>query len=95
VKLLLENEGITEAIRKAFVTYLASHDRPMHELLDPKPKNLRRIFENEFTGMIVDEVNYDELIVARETLLKTLTKTLTDGEKEFLAQIGATELGFY
>jgi predicted nucleotidyltransferase component of viral defense system len=91
VKLLLDNEGITDEIRKAFVVYLASHDRPMHELLDPKPKNVRRIFENEFVGMTVDEVTYDELIAARETLVATLTSTLTAGEKEFLLSLKADQ----
>jgi predicted nucleotidyltransferase component of viral defense system len=66
LKLLLQNEGITDKIRKAFVVYLASHDRPMHELLDPKPKNIRRIYENEFAGMTVDPVSYEDLIMARE-----------------------------
>jgi len=72
--LILENEGITDEIRKAFVVYLVSHDRPMHELLDPKPKDVRRIFENEFARMTIDEVTYDELIAARDTLVGTLTK---------------------
>lgn len=89
VRLLLDNEGITDEIRKAFVVYLASHDRPMHELLDPKPKNVRRIFENEFAGMTVDAVTYDELIAARETLVATLTSTLTVREKEFLLSLKA------
>jgi hypothetical protein len=78
VKLLLQNEGITEEIRKAFVVYLASHDRPMHELLDPTRKNIRRIYENEFAGMTVDSVAYEDLIAARETLVKTLGKTLSN-----------------
>jgi hypothetical protein len=56
VHLLLRNEGITDDIRRAFVVYLASHDRPMHELLNPTPKNIRRIYENEFAGMTVDPV---------------------------------------
>jgi predicted nucleotidyltransferase component of viral defense system len=77
VKLLLQNEGITDEIRKAFVVYLASHDRPMHELLGPKPKNIRRIYENEFAGMTVDPVSYENLIAARDTLIETLRKELT------------------
>lgn len=89
VKSLLENEGITDEIRKAFVVYLASHHRPMHELLDPKPKNVRRIFENEFAGMTVDEVTYDELIRAREALIKQLKEELTNGEREFLIALKA------
>ena len=87
--LLLDNEGITEDTRKAFVVYLASHDRPMHELLDPTRKDVRRIYENEFSGMAVDEVSYDELIAARETLVETLRKELTNDEREFLVSLKA------
>jgi predicted nucleotidyltransferase component of viral defense system len=89
VNLLLDNEGITEDTRKAFVVYLASHDRPMHELLDPTRKDVRRIYENEFSGMAVDEVSYDELIAARETLVETLRKELTNDEREFLVSLKA------
>jgi len=89
VKLLLQNEGITDEIRKAFVVYLASHDRPMHELLDPTPKNIRRIYENEFAGMTVDPVSYEELIAARDTLIETLRKELTNDEREFLVSLKA------
>ena len=89
VKLLLQNEGITEEIRKAFVVYLASHDRPMHELLDPTRKNIRPIYENEFAGMTVDSVAYEDLIAARDTLVKTLGKELSNDEKEFLVSLKA------
>jgi hypothetical protein len=30
---------------KAVVVYLASYDRPMHELLDAKPKNVREFLK--------------------------------------------------
>jgi predicted nucleotidyltransferase component of viral defense system len=89
VKLLLQKEGITDEIRKAFVVYLASHDRPMHELLDPTPKNIRGIYENEFAGMTVDPVSYKDLIAARDTLIETLRKELTSGEREFLVSLKA------
>jgi hypothetical protein len=66
VKILLDNEGITDAIRKAFVVYLASHDRPMHELLDPKRKDVRRIYENEFAGMSIEDIAYRDLTSIRQ-----------------------------
>jgi predicted nucleotidyltransferase component of viral defense system len=91
VKILLDNEGITDDIRRAFVVYLASHDRPMHELLDPKRKDVRRIYENEFAGMPIEEVAYKDLIAARETLIETLKKELTDDEKTFLISIKSGE----
>ena len=88
VKILLDNEGITDDIRRAFVVYLASHDRPMHELLDPKRKDVRRIYENEFVGMPVEEIAYKDLVAARETLIETLKK-LSDNEKTFLLSVKA------
>jgi predicted nucleotidyltransferase component of viral defense system len=36
VQLLLDRTGITPDIRRAFVVYLAGHNRPMHELLQPR-----------------------------------------------------------
>jgi predicted nucleotidyltransferase component of viral defense system len=91
VKILLDNEGVTDEIRRAFVVYLASHDRPIHELLDPKRKDVRRIFDNEFAGMPIEEIAYKDLIAARETLIETLKKELTHDEKTFLVSIKSGE----
>jgi len=87
IKILLDNEGITDQIRKAFVVYLASHDRPIHELLDPKRKDVKRIYEQEFAGMPIEEIAYRDLMAARETLVAMLRKELTDDEKAFLISI--------
>lgn len=87
VKVLLENEGITDEIRKAFIVYLASHDRPINELIDPTRKDIRQIYESEFAGMTVAEVKYNDLIAARETLIETLKKELTNDEKAFLVSL--------
>ena len=91
MRVLLENEGITEEIRKAFVVYLASHDRPIHELLDPTRKDIRRTYESEFAGLTVEETAYEDLIAAREALIETLKKDLTDDEKTFLVSIKSGE----
>jgi len=61
----------------------------MHELLDPTPKNIRGIYENEFAGMTVDPVSYEDLIATRGTLIETLRKELTNGEREFLVSLKA------
>ena len=87
VKILMENEGITDEIRTAFVVYLASHHRPMSELLDPNRRDFRRVFEQEFAGMTAEEVAYDELVAVRESLIKTINETMTDNEKKFLLSI--------
>lgn len=87
VKILMENEGITDEIRTAFIVYLVSHDRPMSELLDPNRKDFRHVFEREFAGMAVEEVEYEELVAIRDRLIETIRNTMTENEKKFLLSI--------
>jgi predicted nucleotidyltransferase component of viral defense system len=87
IKLLLENGGITDEIRKAFVIYLASHNRPMNELLEPSHQDFRQTFENDFKGIAAIEVTCDELIEVRNSLPDALLKSLTDDERRFLLSI--------
>lgn len=87
VHLLLKTEGVTEDIRKAFVIYLASHDRPINELIDPVRKDIRRIFENEFQGMTSVPVRFKDLMDTREEIISTLRNDLTASEKAFLVSI--------
>ncbi|MCG3114863.1 MAG: nucleotidyl transferase AbiEii/AbiGii toxin family protein [Candidatus Manganitrophus sp. SA1] len=87
VKNLLEKEGITDDIRKAFVIYLASHDRPMSELIDPVRKDLHPVYQSEFLGMTAAQVPYEDLISARETCIRIIRKELTYQERSFLLSI--------
>ncbi len=87
VRVLLEHEGVTDEIRRAFVVYLASHDRPIRELLDPARKDIRQVYESEFAGMTIDEIAYEDLIVAREALIETVKIKLTENEKAFLISL--------
>lgn len=52
VKLLLEQGGITDEIRQAFVVYLVCQNRPIHELLLPNRLDITKAFQSEFLGMI-------------------------------------------
>ena len=87
VKVLMENEGITDEIRIAFIIYLSSHDRPMSELLEPKLKDFRQVFGQEFSGMAAEEVEHDELVAVRDRLIETIKNTMTENEKKFLLSI--------
>ena len=84
VKLLLENEGLTEEIRKATLVYIISHQRPIAELLAPRCKDLKTIYENEFANMSEREVSLDELTAAFEQLVEELNQKLTADERAFL-----------
>ncbi|OGF47703.1 MAG: hypothetical protein A2452_03475 [Candidatus Firestonebacteria bacterium RIFOXYC2_FULL_39_67] len=81
--LLLKNEGITEQVRKAFIVYLISHNRPMAELLAPNLSDMQLVFDNEFSGMVPD-VKYSELVEYRKIIVKEINEKLTSKEKEFL-----------
>lgn len=87
VKLLFENEGVTEGIVKAFVFYLASHNRPMVELLNPGLQDVEQIYNNEFTGMTADEVKLEDLISVRSDLITGIKKSLTEEQKTFLLSL--------
>lgn len=84
VKLLLENEGITPGIIRAFVFYLISHDRPMVEILNPGLQDISQTFINEFRGMTSDEINLDELVDVRKKLIQIVKASLTEEQKKFI-----------
>jgi predicted nucleotidyltransferase component of viral defense system len=48
---LLANEGISDDLRRAFIVYLISHDRPISEVVVPRRKDIRQEFEHGFEGM--------------------------------------------
>ncbi len=91
IDILMKAEGVTDEIRKAFVVYLVSHDRPINELLDPPRKDIRKVFEKELDGMTSVSVRYEDLTAAREKLISTLQGGLTNTEKRFLISVKEME----
>ena len=87
VGLLLANEGITDGVRRAFVVYLASGDRPLHELLAPTPKELPPASVSEFAGMTDAPVSVDELVTVRKSLVRRITEGLSPDERRFLLSL--------
>lgn len=87
VRMLLDNEGLDDALRQAFVVYLACHHRPMAELLAPRPKPLQETFDREFSGMTREPVAVEVLESAQRELPALLRSNLTEGERRFLLSI--------
>ena len=87
VKLLLEGLGLTDEIRKGFLLHLISHDRPMHEVINPSRKDVRDIYKSEFAEMTEETVPYDVLVEVRERLILGLKNGLTNDEKYFLLSL--------
>lgn len=90
---LFAHEGITPGIRRAFVIYLASSNRPVHEVLFPPLRDIRYDFEHNFHGMTAEPVPLDALLETREQLLHEVRCGLDDDERRFLSSlvIGAPE----
>lgn len=84
VKWLLENEGLTDEIRKALIIYLSSHNRPIAELLRPQFKDISAIYTGEFANMSETDVPLKELVAVRERLVALIHQGLTNSEKGFL-----------
>lgn len=91
VQQLFEHEGITDGIRRAFVVYLASHNRPLHEVLFPLSRDIRRDFEHSFTGMTTEPVQFDALLAVRERMMRELQQGLSANERRFLLSLAAAE----
>ena len=84
VKMLLDNEGLTENLRKALLVYIISHNRPISELLRPHFKDIAGLYEGEFQSMAHIEVPLSELETTRENLVDLVNSSITKQERQFL-----------
>ncbi|MBO9101180.1 MULTISPECIES: nucleotidyl transferase AbiEii/AbiGii toxin family protein [unclassified Rhizobium] len=94
VKLLYENEGLTDALFRTFLIYVASSGRPPHELVRPSLAMLEEAFVKEFEGMTTQPVSLDELKTAREQMTADLLARLDDNALRFLLSLHDGEPDF-
>jgi len=84
VRDLLANEGITDDLRRAFIVYLVSHDRPISEVLVPRRKDITQEFAQGFDGMTAEPVLLEDLFAVREVLITAMAGGMPTAHKEFL-----------
>lgn len=84
VRDLLANEGIGEDLRTAFVVYLLSHGRPMHEVLDPRRLDIAQEYERGFDGMTAEPVDLKDLLNTREQMIETMTREMPNEHRQLL-----------
>ncbi len=84
---LFAHEGITTGIRRAFVVYLASHNRPVHEVLFPTLRDIEKEYQRNFKGMTAEPVELSELLDARLRMLRELQGGLDADERQFLLSL--------
>ena len=88
---LFQHEGITPGIRRSFVIYLASHNRPIHEVLAPTLRDISGEFEATFRGMTREPVELKALLAARERMISELQAGLNADERAFLLSLTRNE----
>ena len=84
---LFEHEGVTSGIRQAAVVYLASHNRPVHEVLSPALRNIERDYRHNFQGMTAEPVPLSDLLTTRDRLIQEIHQGLDDSERGFLLSL--------
>jgi len=84
VRDLLANEGIDETLRRAFLVYLLSHNRPIFEVLAPKRKSITAEFGRGFKGMTAEPISIDELTSAGESLIDVAVGKMPEQHRRFL-----------
>jgi Nucleotidyl transferase AbiEii toxin, Type IV TA system len=81
---LYESDGLSDAMIECFVTYLAGHNRPIHEVLFGNEKDIAAEYQNNFIGMTTDPVNLEVLLETRSRLRTELSQRLTRNQRQFL-----------
>ncbi len=84
---MYEKDGLTPEIVECFVCYLAGHNRPVHEVLFSRDRDIVSVFQNEFVGMTTEPLEVDVLLAVRQKLRTALLTKLTDDQRNFLLSL--------
>jgi hypothetical protein len=84
---LFKHEGITPGIRRSFVVYLVSHNRPVHEVLFPELRDIQMDYERNFIGMTSQPTELAELLETRDRMINELHAGLDANERRFLLSL--------
>ena len=84
-----KNEGITKNVKIGFISSLLSHNRPIHEVLNPNFIDQKQVYVNQFRGMTFASFSYKDFEITRQRLIDELNKSFEDDDKEFLLRFKA------
>ncbi|MCG5259486.1 nucleotidyl transferase AbiEii/AbiGii toxin family protein [Cupriavidus gilardii] len=82
---LYESGGISDGMVECFVTYLAGHNRPVHEVLFANDKEIGAEYDRAFVGMTEVECSLKTLLDTRIRLKEELPRRLSERHKRFLS----------
>lgn len=87
IRNMFRKNDFSPSIKKGFIFYLISSNRPIAEMLRPNLINQNDVLERQFSGMTKDIFTYDDFEQTRNHLINRVNYTLTDEDKVFLKSI--------
>lgn len=78
-------EELTGETVDAFLVYLISDRKPVHEILNPRIKEIRKTYNDHFAGMARTEIDMDKMCDMQTLLPEKVLKSLTERHRTFLA----------
>ena len=94
VRLLYENEGMTDALYRTFLIYAACSGRPLHELIDPNMLDIAGAYAQEFEGMTLEPMPLEKLLETRGQLIADVQARLSGAAGQFLLSVHDAEPDF-
>ncbi|WP_148044232.1 hypothetical protein [Sinomicrobium pectinilyticum] len=78
----MQNEGLTDEIKKGFLLCLLGSNRPLHEMLSPNLTDQSHAMENHFDGMSYVPFSYEDFEKTRNRLITAVKESLTKEDKD-------------
>lgn len=84
IKELLDNNRIDDKLFKGFLVMLLGHDRPLHEVLNPRILEQHKTWQTEFLGMTNKEFSYEEHEKTLQSLIENMQILAKKHHRDFL-----------
>jgi len=94
IRLLYENEGLSNDLFRIFLVYVAASGRPMHELLAPVLAPIEALYTDEFVGLARKLPGLSALEETRRHLFEDIRNRLTGDTAIFLLSLHDAEPDF-
>ena len=76
-----------DELKKGFIFYLVSSNRPIVEMLFPHLQDQHLVFDKQFIGMTYEPFSYADYENTRELLIQKIHTSLSTEDKKFLLSI--------
>lgn len=84
IKNLFSTTGITEDIKRGFISLLLGGNRPLHEMLDPNFQMQETTLKAEFEGMTENVFTFEEAKAVFNRLVNEIKLALSEDDKQLL-----------